>query len=436
MRITKVSVKKLFGIFDHEIPLNQDSRITIIHGPNGVGKTILLQLIRSVFRCDYELIGEIPFEQFRIEFENGDLITVKNFKEAKILSIHYDDGAGAENPVFRPRTSISAKIANDIEKLIPELTCSIVDGKPRWVSDADDSIFLAEDILDKYPKAHNLVYGEVPNWFMRIRKAVKIRLIQTQRLKRALSDNAELMRKIINGWGIRPDELDDLSSRNNVIEDLSTNLSEGFFRFYEWDAIPIDVLLDKFKRNAKEYSNVQELLFEDERKLFEGRHGRFDSVGTPFSDIFIISLWVGKQSKDVIDIFDETVEDATKEAVALLYDIINERFLLKSLTPDELFNVIAPDGSRVPLSSLSSGEQHLLILYSQLLFGEHPDSTLVLIDEPELSMNVVWQRNFLKDLQRIIELRKFDVLVATHSPQIIHDKWDWMVALGESEGES
>ena len=38
MRITKVLVKKLFGIFDHEIPLNQDSRITIIHGPNGFGK--------------------------------------------------------------------------------------------------------------------------------------------------------------------------------------------------------------------------------------------------------------------------------------------------------------------------------------------------------------------------------------------------------------
>ena len=54
-----------------------------------------------------------------------------------------------------------------------------------------------------------------------------------------------------------------------------------------------------------------------------------------------------------------------------------------------------------------------------------------MIDEPELSMNVVWQRNFLKDLQRIIELRNFDVLIATHSPQIIHDKWDWMVALGE-----
>ena len=45
MRITNISVKGLFGMFDHEIPLNQESRITIVHGPNGVGKTILIHLI-------------------------------------------------------------------------------------------------------------------------------------------------------------------------------------------------------------------------------------------------------------------------------------------------------------------------------------------------------------------------------------------------------
>ena len=70
-----------------------------------------------------------------------------------------------------------------------------------------------------------------------------------------------------------------------------------------------------------------------------------------------------------------------------------------------------------------------MVMYYKLLFETDPD-TLVIIDEPELSMNVVWQRNFLKDLQRIVDLRQFDVLIATHSPQIIHDKWDWMVPLG------
>ncbi len=112
------------------------------------------------------------------------------------------------------------------------------------------------------------------------------------------------------------------------------------------------------------------------------------------------------------------------------FNFINERILFKRMTYTHEGIVFLSDGGQeVPIWTLSSGEQHLLMLYYKLLFEIEPD-TLVMIDEPELSMNVVWQRNFLKDLQRITELRKFDVLIATHSPQIIHDKWDWMVPLG------
>ena len=50
MRITKITVKNLFGIFNHNIPLNMDERITLIHGPNGIGKTILLSMINAFFK--------------------------------------------------------------------------------------------------------------------------------------------------------------------------------------------------------------------------------------------------------------------------------------------------------------------------------------------------------------------------------------------------
>jgi hypothetical protein len=36
---------------------------------------------------------------------------------------------------------------------------------------------------------------------------------------------------------------------------------------------------------------------------------------------------------------------------------------------------------------------------------------------------------FLKDLQTIIKLADFDVLIATHSPSIIEDRWDLTVEL-------
>jgi predicted ATP-binding protein involved in virulence len=86
------------------------------------------------------------------------------------------------------------------------------------------------------------------------------------------------------------------------------------------------------------------------------------------------------------------------------------------------------DGKSLSLDKLSSGEQHEVVLLYELLF-KTKQNTLILIDEPELSLHVVWQLQFLKDLQEITNLSEFDVLIATHSPQIIHDRWDLTVEL-------
>jgi predicted ATP-binding protein involved in virulence len=43
LRVSSVSVTGLFGIYDHSFDLNSTDRVTILHGPNGVGKTILFE---------------------------------------------------------------------------------------------------------------------------------------------------------------------------------------------------------------------------------------------------------------------------------------------------------------------------------------------------------------------------------------------------------
>jgi len=82
------------------------------------------------------------------------------------------------------------------------------------------------------------------------------------------------------------------------------------------------------------------------------------------------------------------------------------------------------------LEALFSGEQHELVLHYDLLFRVRPN-TLVLIDEPELSLHVAWQKRFLPDLLEIVAAAEFDVLVATHSPYIVGDHSDLMIGLGE-----
>ena len=119
-----------------------------------------------------------------------------------------------------------------------------------------------------------------------------------------------------------------------------------------------------------------------------------------------------------------------------LLDMVNDRFKFKRLAIDrqEGFVFRSPSGNVIPLERLSSGEQHELVLFYRLLFHVESNS-LILIDEPEISLHVTWQRKFLNDLADVVALSSFDVLIATHSPQIVHDKYDWMVDLQNPEDE-
>ena len=57
---------------------------------------------------------------------------------------------------------------------------------------------------------------------------------------------------------------------------------------------------------------------------------------------------------------------------------------------------------------------------------------VLLIDEPEISLHVAWQKEILDDLKKIVELNKnIQVIVSTHSPQIISGNLDIQIDLGE-----
>ncbi|MEA5515978.1 ATP-binding protein, partial [Nodularia sp. UHCC 0506] len=81
MQIQQISVDGLFGIFNHVIPLNLDERITIIHGPNGFGKTVMLRMLNGFFNSRYSVFRTIPFVKFRVEFDNGSRVEVVKTSE-------------------------------------------------------------------------------------------------------------------------------------------------------------------------------------------------------------------------------------------------------------------------------------------------------------------------------------------------------------------
>lgn len=440
MRITKISVTGLFGMFDHEIPLNQESRITIVYGPNGVGKTVLMQMVHGLFHYDYEFLGNTPFDELYVEFEENKLLSLCKDDQGYLL-IDFADERDLQYSTFKCCTKPEP---NTMDKLIkeslPDLRSVFLPWartKQYWVSPNADAwinseVFAKEDLLRSDPTLHSNVYGEMPNWFGQIQREACPRLIVTERLMRDHMDIELTTALFASDWV----EGDVFPSPSNAVDNLTSALRSRVLTHYP-GKVPIEDLLRK-TQEAK--AMITESLEQFEKI---GGDKDIDEIKGQIRDLISEFERIPESTKDTEYNYPASAEDPEYGnfvtefwdyiwGTNILLDIINERFLFKKLSLDEESGLVmtARNGSNVPSSSLSSGEQHLFILYYQLLFEIEPN-TLVMIDEPELSMNVVWQRNFLKDLQRIIELREFDVLIATHSPEVIYDKWDWTVALGE-----
>jgi predicted ATPase len=113
------------------------------------------------------------------------------------------------------------------------------------------------------------------------------------------------------------------------------------------------------------------------------------------------------------------------ESIVVFIDIINDLFINKEIFLNETndLNIRMNNGTSIPINKLSSGEEQLLIIFYRLLFQTDAGS-LAIIDEPEISLHVSWQQRMGSIFSDIARLRNLQIIVATHSPQIIHDDWD------------
>lgn len=134
-----------------------------------------------------------------------------------------------------------------------------------------------------------------------------------------------------------------------------------------------------------------------------------------------------KEHTDLIYGISEFIErnHYLSESAVVLKDIVNSFLIGKDMTVDENDNVIfvLENGMTLPLNALSSGEKQIFIIFYRLLFEAAPHS-FVMIDEPEISLHVSWQQRVGQAVKDIARLRDLQVLIATHSPQIVHQDWD------------
>lgn len=461
MRISKISVKGLFGYLDHEIPLNQESRITIIHGPNGVGKTVLMRMVSGLLQGDYQVFVELPFQEFSVTTINGEeleefLIVKKNYEERddELSSdieprlnypfevSHYKSGKIMEGPASpkRYRKHGPRKIRLISRKLRQSYGLQQV-GRNRWRDPSSGDYMTLQEAVEKHGLDQLLSEENELNGLKYFRKRIVSRLIRAERLTvdRPDENHDHEFARYGSFDSIRVQTVEELSKDIvKRIEDITnrfarkSNELDSTFpqRVFDEGKISIDQELQQELDKLDEYRNDLKVLglldeYEGAGSVDASRDSTTERADSAEAlQKILLSTYV-KDNRAKLDTFNQIFEQ-----LSLLKTIVNTRFENKQLAihRSKGFSITGHDGKSIELTSLSSGEQHELVLLYQLLL-QTEENSLIMIDEPELSLHVDWQEYFLKDIQRIVELRNFDVLISTHSPTLIDDKWEWMVGL-------
>ena len=86
MKLIELKVTKLFGILDYHIKFDS-SEILIITGPNGYGKTVLLNIINSVLTNNLSYFYDLNFYSIELKFSDFD-IKIDKFNRSFVVKIN------------------------------------------------------------------------------------------------------------------------------------------------------------------------------------------------------------------------------------------------------------------------------------------------------------------------------------------------------------
>jgi tetratricopeptide (TPR) repeat protein/predicted ATP-binding protein involved in virulence len=441
LKIKKIEIKGLLKSFSYEIPLNTDENITILTAPNGYGKTTILKLIQSVFAPNLLKIFEFPFREISIHFiREGENIETKLIIKKTVETTDNIKSTSKEKlKKIRPETlgsklSISLNFEYFDDKGVSQ-TCSIMS------SETDN-----DNILNKVKKIHALI------------PPIPINFIPADRLWHSHETKKEgtLLGNLKNNTNVVPIQTISILAKSNSLSNrINSMLTNYAISSQKSDLTYLKSLINKNEKNNQDYDSIEK---------------RFDSINKQRKELETLGFlhyqnlyeyeWnivknpeFKKSCSDpvmrkcILSYLDEIttkfkVFENFKNKCELFQEIINELFInthlliskddgmkfyykqlhSKSSSPGEI-SIVTPD-------QLSSGEQHQIIVFFDLIFNCDP-GTLVLIDEPEISSHIEWQRVFLQNIQKIALMNRCDFILTTHSPDIMNDKWELVIQLNE-----
>lgn len=433
-KLSYFEVEGLFGLFNHKITLRTAQRITIIHAPNGFGKTAILRMIAGFFGGSLLVFRQYEFKIVRLSFTDGQLVRIQQ------TVVETDD---KRRPNERRYDLILEKDGEHVERWSPwDVVESDADrrivGNLVITDELMRETFVRDSLAARrlhpaeaferfehlFPRGHR---NSVPPQLQEMRNLFECRLIDTQRLMVRPEKGSKEKGDFIPA--VRTYSQDVSASIKNAIQQsaaITQSLDQSF----------PNRLLARGEGSFKSLAEPQLRGRLTDLLKLRGRlrnagllsRGEEDAVLSPAkfdsNTRRILTLYVFDTAQK-LEVFNDLLAK-----IETFLGIINRRFQFKKMSLDKDKGFVLTDFRGLPLEpdDLSSGEQHELVLIYELLFKTKADS-LLLIDEPEISLHIAWQKHVLPDLKQIILLAPMDVILATHSPQLAGGNLDLIETL-------
>ncbi|MCI4407446.1 MAG: AAA family ATPase, partial [Sulfuricurvum sp.] len=386
----------------------------------------------------FTFFTKLVFDKIIFTFDNND--TLEIIKKEKRIELILNENDKRPVSFIYPSKEMDREMKDFLpSRMIEDFTPRFIRrvGADRWLNELSGERLTTEEILEKYNNEfpeHILerINGKIPKELSRFLKAMSVYFIQEQRLilRQPISDH-RMREEIVITDSIEKysKELSKLIKQKigeyaQITQSLDNSFPKRLFgqNSNSFSIEELKVKLTALQTKRQKISEYGLLKLDDDSSLLASE--RIDE-----SEKKALSLYIADNETKL------SVFDALVQKIELFTQILNERrFTFKSIEIDKEQGFIfkTKKGDILKLTELSSGEQHEVVLLFELLFNVKENS-LVLIDEPEISLHVVWQKAFLRDIEEIIKLQKIDIVIATHSPFIIDERWDLTVNLEESE---
>lgn len=424
--IKRVVVKRLFGAYDYDLfppPNAMDAdRLLVLYGDNGTGKTTVLKALFHLLSPETgqghkSALVQVPLSRLEVQFTTGDQVWLQR-KEGQLVGSYVlglrMNKKKEKTCEFRATDEGAIKPSEEINSFLQLLSSLdlafyfLSDDRTVRLAGVDrrDSFFAGEELYEQ-----DFMFGlDLPPQLLRRR----ISPDPEQRAQQLLVQSMKHAENWIQSQAVRGASQGE-SSVNALYGEILSRIATVPLKPESAKADDVASLarrmatLENRSKTYAMYGLLPEFHGKDILRIVKSAAATHavlvSSVLTPYLESVEKKL--------------DAMESLQRQINALVV-LVNSFYSRKRLSFEihEGFRIFTDDGKPIQPHMLSSGERHLLLLFCNTIQALDKQS-IFMIDEPEISLNIKWQRRLLSALRECAGNGPVQYIFATHSFEIL-----------------